>query len=372
MKPFSVLFLIRSLAVGGAERQLSQLARGLAARGHKVAIAVFYGGGAFESGLEQDNVVLVDLEKRGRGDLAGFARRFRRAVKDLDPDIVHSYLADSNLVAATLKPLLGRARLVCGVRASRFDTSGYDFATRLAMGLERFALRNADLVIANSSAGKASLAANGAFAGRIRVIHNGIDTGRFFPDEEAREKTRTRYGVEAGVPLVGMVARFDPLKDHGTFLRAAKRVLQQRPATRFVLVGDGTREERRGLEGFSRHLGLEDALLWDPGGEATAVLYNALDVLVSSSISEGFSNVIAEAMACDVPCAATDVGDSAEIVGETGRVVAPRDPEDLSAAILALLDGGTRSSPRLRIIERFGLEAQVTATESELVQLAAR
>jgi glycosyltransferase involved in cell wall biosynthesis len=182
----------------------------------------------------------------------------------------------------------------------------------------------------------------------MRVIPNGFDLARFRPDPGARVRIRTELGIPSDAPVVGLVARFDPNKGHATFAAAARRLAGGRPGTRFVLVGagiDATNPVVAEIPG-AHLLGVRTDV---------AAVVAALDVAVSASSSEGFSNTLGEAMAAGVPCVATDVGDSATIVGDTGALVPPDDPAALAAGIESLLArtpeeraaGGARARDRV-------------------------
>jgi glycosyltransferase involved in cell wall biosynthesis len=168
------------------------------------------------------------------------------------------------------------------------------------------------------------------------------------------------------------VARLDPVKDHQGFLRAASFVHDRRPDVRFVCIGDGAVAYKAGLKRLSLELGIDDCVLWTGSNLRISAVMNALDVLCSSSIGEGFPNVVGEAMACGRPCAVTDVGDSARLVADCGIVVPPRSPEALSNALLSLLAleperrrlMGTRA--RTRVEEHFSVHRLVTETWSAL------
>ncbi len=247
--------------------------------------------------------------------------------------------------------------------------------TRAAYRVEPLAARAADLVICNSQAGRGAAIAMGYPAQRTITIENGIDTARFRPDADARKEIREGWCIDDEVPLIGIVGRLDPLKDHVSFLYAAATVQKWQPASRFLILGDGPDEKRANLADVAAALGLTDALRWEWAQGEMESMYPALDVLVSASTTEGFSNVIAEAMACGVPCAVTDVGDSALIVGDTGAVVPPSDPEALAQAILSVLErrsAALSGAARARIVENFTVERMVTRTEAALAAVVDR
>jgi glycosyltransferase involved in cell wall biosynthesis len=166
------------------------------------------------------------------------------------------------------------------------------------------------------------------------------------------------------------------MKDHPTFLHAAAELARENPRVSFVCVGEGPPAYRQRLADLTRELGLEGRVRWLPAQGNIHRVYNALDLLTSSSSSgEGFSNVIAEAMACGTRCVVTDVGDSAQIVGDTGIVVRPGDPHALADGwrrALRALEMGNLPDPRERIEQRFGLERLVAETEAALASLLQR
>lgn len=367
------IFLIRSLNYGGAERQIVALAKGLQERGHSVLVAVFYSGGPLEKDLRDSGVPVNMLGKHGRWDVFPFLWRLISLVRHEKPDILHGYLPVPDLLTVLFKPLFPRIRMVWGVRASNVDLSRYDLLSRVVFRLECFFSRFAGLIIVNSNAGRDYHLKHGFPEGKMVVVPNGIDTERFVHDPEARKKMRNEWGIADNEKLIGIVARLDPMKDHQTFLKAASLLAKGRDDVRFICVGDGPATYKSELKRLSRELGLEKKLIWAGAYRDMPAVYNAIDIVTSSSYGEGFPNVIGEAMACGVPCVATDVGDSALIVGDAGVVVPPKNPERLASGIRALLDRACADSgekARRRIIEHFSLNSMVQKTEAILCQRA--
>jgi glycosyltransferase involved in cell wall biosynthesis len=169
------------------------------------------------------------------------------------------------------------------------------------------------------------------------VIGNGFDLLQFAPNDVARHRVRAELGVAPETPLVGIVGRDHPVKDHAGFLRAAAVVLRSIPEATFVLAGRDVDGRNARLVSLVADLGIGDRVRLLGERRDVPALMTALDVVVSSSWTEAFPNVVGEAMACGVSCVVTDVGDSAWIVGETGRVVRPRDPGALAAAVQGVL-----------------------------------
>jgi glycosyltransferase involved in cell wall biosynthesis len=197
------------------------------------------------------------------------------------------------------------------------------------------------------------------------VLPNGFDTIAFQPSEHARQTLRRALNVQPDAALVGLIGRYDPLKDHRNFLRAAALLKQRYPLMHVVLAGERLDASNKELEQVIRDFGLLNRVhllgLRNDVNEVTA----ALDISVLSSSSEGFPNVVGEAMSCEIPCVVTDVGDCAWIVGDTGRIVPPHDSQRLAKAIGELLEVGPAGRAALgkrareRIVQEFSLDSVV-------------
>jgi glycosyltransferase involved in cell wall biosynthesis len=354
--PLRILFLARELRIGGAERQLCLLARGLAERGHRVGIALFYRGGALEADLAGSMVELIGLGKGGRYEFLATLRRLAEAMCDFHPDVLHGYLPIPNLLALSQRWRRGRPRIVWGLRASALELARYDRTTRWSYRLEARLAGFADLIIANSQAGLAQAIEAGFPRGRMICIPNGIDRTRFRRDPALREKARQGWGVRPGEIAVGAIGRIDPMKDFDTFLRALAAAAKKRDDIRAVALAAGGEEQRASLRRQAAELGIGGRfVLAEPTAEVAEVL-NGLDIYCSTSAyGEGFPNTVAEAMACGLPCVVTAVGDSAELVGSAGAVVPPRDPGAAAAAVLAL--AGLGEAGRREIGDRLSARA---------------
>ncbi len=366
-----IAFLTRSLRGGGAERQVGVLAAGMSAEGHDVAVIPFYAPATHDD--VPAGVRVLPAGKRGRWDVAWFVLRLVCILRRERPEILHSYLPAANLLAALLRAVLPHTRIVWGLRASDMEMGNYDWLSRLNLALEGRLAGAADLIIANAGAVMRDAARRGFPVERIRVIPNGIDVARFAPDPAAGAALRRSCGIADGGFVVGVVGRLDPMKDHETFLQALAALAPRRADLRAIVVGEGSPEWSARLRARAAALGLADRATWLGWRTDMASVYCALDVLcLPSAYGEGFSNVVAEAMACGVPCVVTDVGDAAMLVGDCGRVVPPRDPSALASALEALIalkrderrDLGARA--RARIASEYGVARLVARTTAAL------
>lgn len=353
-------FLTRSLEAGGAEVQLASLATGLDREQFEVTVLCFYGIGSLLGPLQEAGVRVISLEKAGRWDIPRFFIRLIRELRALRPGIVHAFLGPPNILATLAKPFIPGGRIVWGIRASNMDLNQYDLTWRLSFAAEGWLSRYADLIVANSNAGRDHVRRHGFPDKLLTVVPNGIDTARFTMKPQARAAVRGEWGVADDECLIGIVARLDPMKDHETFLRAAAILAAEQPAVRFVCIGADGLADRAGLQRLANELGIGERVIWAGYSDDMAATMSALDIHTSASAyGEGFSNAVAESMAAGVPNVVTDVGDSADIVGPTGAVAPPRDPAGLAngwRAILALDETGRRqrsAACMARISENF-------------------
>lgn len=378
-----VLFLINSLAAGGAERQLSLLARGLDPDRFEIHVAVLYHPGYHNGGELWPDVAgipgisLHSLHKRkgGLGYLLILPRLLGLVLR-IRPHVLHGYMQGNPLLL--LMGRLMRTPVVWGIRRSSCDLSKLDRLSLRVLRLTVWLSRYTDLVIFNSETGSRNYQSMGMRAPHMQVIPNGFDVDRFAPDPARGVAQREAWGIPEGVPLVGIVGRLDPVKDHPTFLRMASLLRESHPEARFVCVGDGGTAYRQSLQALAASLGIADRTHWPGVCLDMPAAYNALSLLALTSTDEGFPNVLGEAMACGVPCIATPAGDAALLMGETGIIGGFGDEASLAGAASELLaetgeaKAARAAACRARILTTFSIEALVRKTGDALAALAQR
>lgn len=303
--------------------------------------------------------------------------RVVRLVHEYRPDVLQTWLYHADLIGGVAGKLLGRP-VVWNIQTSTLDPSGISARTlRLVRFCATLSAWLPSAIVSCSHVGVDVHAGYGYTRSQFRVIPNGIDLGLFRPDPEARAAIRSELGIAEDTRVIGMVARLHPQKDHANFFEAASRLLHTHPGVVFVLCGLGLDTEDLQLVAKLRSLGLERHVHLLGLRSDVARIMSGLDIhTLSSSFGEGFPNVIGEAMASGVPCVVTNVGDSATIVGDTGRCVASRDPESLASAWRSLLDltaaefDTLRSKARSRIEAHFSLPASISEYEKLYGELA--
>lgn len=373
--PLRIALLIDRLDCGGSERQFVNLANTLQRLGHSVTALVFYPNGALEPEFRAAGIRLRVLNKRGRWEVLRFMCRLIHAVREERPQVLYGYSGVPNVLSVLVKVFVPKLKIIWGVRASDLPVHLYGWLSRIVNRISRALSGYPDLIIANSFAGRAHVIARGYPPPKVTVVPNGIDTWRFAPSPEARRRVRMEWNVTDDATLVGLVGRIDPAKGHSTFLQAAARLAQRRERLRFVCVGDGPAPRLQALQRLTTELGLDGRVLWVPNHADMPGVYNALDVFCSASNTEGFPNVVGEAMACGVPSVVTDAGDSAWILGQPRFTVPPDDPDALADRVEVLLNMPSRARRRMaaaaqqRIVETFSIDNLARATERALLAL---
>jgi len=364
-----ILFLSRQLNIGGAERQLVTLANELAARGHEIVIASYYPGGALSKMLDPKRVKLISYEKKSRWDLFTLFFKTLKVVRDEQPAILHGWMHTQNVVATFAKALNPKVTMVWAVRASNLEEH-LDWAEKLTIWLQARLSSFASRIAVNSMAGLEYAVKGGLPREKMIFVPNGIDTNTFYPNDVERHRVRAQWNMGDDVKIVGNISRFDPIKNHKMFLKAAATVAAKRPDVRFVCVGHGKEAYLQELKQLARTLGLEGKVHWIQAQSDVRAVYNALDVFCSSSLTEGFPNVIGEAMACGRHCVVTNVGDSGLVVGDTGIVVPSDDAKAMAAGLLDRLNAEETLNlrARQRILENFTVAHLADKSEYVLYQ----
>ncbi|HEY0174076.1 MAG TPA: glycosyltransferase [Pyrinomonadaceae bacterium] len=371
----SVLHLIDNFEQGGTERQAVQLVRLLHEGGrYKVRVACFKGHGVLRAEVERLGVgEIPEYPLRGFGhpkfgaQLVRFARHLRRERVRL----VHAHGFYTNTFGVLGAVLAGVPARI----SSRRETEW--MRTRAQQHLEQQVFRLSQAVVANAEAVGRQLIGAGVPASKVFTVHNGLDTARLAP-KRPRAEALAHFRLPEGRRFVTIVANLHHrVKDHPTFLRAARRVRERVGEAAFVVAGEGNlHEEYRAL---AVELGIGADVFFTGRCESVGDLLAVSDVCVLSSTAEGFSNSILEYMAAGRPAVVTDVGGAREAIedGRNGYVVAAGDDEALASRVAALLEdpeGARRMGEEGRRIveEKFSCGAQLARTEALYESLLAK
>jgi len=360
-RPLRVLHLIPELDVGGAELMLARLVAAVDRSCVEPLVVSMTDVGPVGAAMREAGTTVVALGMGQAGVRIDRLLKLVPLLRRARPHLVQTWLYHADLAGLVAARCAGIQNVVWNIRCSEIDTREHSAAVAIARRvLPRLSSWPA-AVIANSDAGRTAHAGLGYRPRRWVVIPNGIDTRRFRPSAAARAAFRREIGAADDVPLVGMVARLHPMKDHANFLSAAALVSARCPGARFVVAGRDV-DTSPALRAQVAALQLENRVrLLGERSDAPDVLA-ALDVAVMPSRSEGFPTVVAEAMACATPCVATDVGDARTIIGDNGVVVPSHNPGALAEGIVRLLQmeppalRALGSAARAAVAERYAIE----------------
>lgn len=362
----NLLLAIRSLDIGGSERQFIELTKNIDKTKFDVTVCTMYGGLQEEAIKEIPDITYYNLRKIGRYDFYNFYKNYSKLLKEINPDIIYSFLGEMNLFSLWCKPK--ETRIVWGFRASNVDLKQYGKVNWILFWLQKKLSSKVDKIIANSNASIIFYKKKGFDMSRSVVVPNGINTDKFHRNSQKRQEFRKKYRLEEKDIAIGIVARIDYMKGYLIFAQAAKALLDKYEHIYFFSVGDGDEKIKNECEAI---LGNTKRFFWLGNQTSVEDIYSGFDISSSSSFGEGFSNSIAEAMSCELPCVVTDVGDSKIIVGDIGVTVKPNSSDSLYSGLKAMITSPYHEIgilSRQRIIENFSIEKMVKKTEGELYE----
>ena len=376
-----ILHLITGLGTGGAEVSLQRLTGAMDCKRFENIVVSLTSHGPLSGEIRRQGIKVHAVHmSRSLPSPAAFWRLYR-LLRTEQPDVLQTWLYHSDLFGS----LAGRAARVPAISWNiRCSNMGGEYRRGINGALICLLARLSpypDVVVANSQAGRKEHAALGYRPKRWAVLENGIDLAVFKPQADAPADLRRELKLADDTVLIGLVARYDPIKDHEGFLRAAAELPPAEGKVHFVLVGDGVDNENSIINGLIDDLGIRERIHLMGPRENISTLMAGLDIATCCSLGEGFPNIVGEAMACAVSCVVTDVGDAARIVGDTGIVVPPADAQALAGAWREMIAKGAAGRTELgqralaRVNSHYSLTSCVERYQdfySELVHHPAR
>lgn len=367
-----VLHVITGLDVGGAERALVRFVTASQREEVQHVVVSLKGPGRLARDLQEAGIPVVALELNRLKKMIPGLIRFRRILGSVSPEIVQTWMYHADVIGGIVAWLSGHRRILWGLQMSDLS-EGDKLSTRVLVRLGALLSKHLPArILACAEEARRVHVRMGYPDGKISVVPYGFVPGR--RNEEAAKSFRDAHGIPDGNVVIGRAARFHPMKDYENLAKVIESVILRRREVTFVLCGEGvtTDNPRFGelLNRYPAHIRLLGRV------DDMDSFYSAIDIACSSSAyGEGLPNVIGEAMAIGIPVVTTDVGDSAVLVGDTGMVVAPRDPEGLAGAIIRMIDLGEEerthlgSRARTQIQEHFTLSRMVDAYHDVYRQL---
>lgn len=333
----NILHIITGLETGGAERSLANLAlmeRSGQFRHHIVSLA---GLGRYGPELMDAAIPVTALNiGTGQGLRTAYVR-LRRLVNEISPSIVHGWMYHGSLAASAVTLRVHRRpALAWNIRHTLTELDREKRGTRMVIRALPWIPGRPRAIIYNSHRARAAHELFGFPVGVGHVVPNGFDTNRWRPDSNARAALRQQFAIADDAIVIGYVGRYHPIKNVPSLLSAVRIVLEQEPRAHLMVAGEGILPSNRELASLIAALPKGRAHLLGQRKDIEAVM-PAFDIFALSSDSEAFPNVLGEAMACGLPCVATDVGDCRLLLDGCGSIVPPGETQALADELLAMV-----------------------------------
>lgn len=347
-----VMLLITGLSVGGAERQVSDLADSLFSKGHEILLVYMTGEALVKPSNNGVSVVALGMNRSFVSVIKAFFE-LRRIIGSFKPDVIHSHMVHANIMARLIRVISKVPVLVSTAHSTNEGRGIRMLAYRLTDGLTDIST-NVSVEAVRIFEQRRAVPHR-----RMTAIHNGIDVNKFSVNLIKREKIRAQLDVN-DLKVFLAVGRLVDAKDFPNLLAAFSTVHKRHADSRLLIVGDGVLKAQ--LLEIARKLEILDCLRFLGTRDDVPDLMNAADYFVLSSAWEGFGLVVAEAMATEKVVIATDAGGVAEVLGDCGLLVPARNPELLAKAMLKALELHPEEArllkiaARQRVVSQYGLD----------------
>jgi glycosyltransferase involved in cell wall biosynthesis len=362
----NVLHIIGDLDDGGVQKILTELCIGDKKNSHTVIS--FRDNGKYVSLLSRSGIRVECLQMPvGRISLKSICTLLL-LIRSVSPSTIQTWMYHGSLIGSIAARIVSSAPIFWSIHNSNLSEGTVKKTTRLVSHILRylsFFIPKAIIYCAHRSLEyHVSL---GYTKEKSYVVENGYNFDTFKPDSLARCQFRSSLNIPEDVPLLGMVARFDPQKDHKNLFKAISILKQKKVRFYFVLVGSGMTLNNSEILALVNKYNIKDHLIFLGQRKDIPTVMNSIDIHVLSSLAEAFPNVLVESMACGTPCVSTDVGDATLILGDTGWIVNTRSPEDLADGILdALFCFADKDEwylrkilVRQRVVDRFSIDKMI-------------
>lgn len=330
-----ILHVITGLAVGGAEMALYRLILEFRGSEYSHTVIVLTPGGGLFNRFVESGIKLIVLDVR-RSPISDMIRLYR-LMRALQPDIVQTWLYHADFLGGLAARVAGIRNVIWGVRTTDVDggcARATAFVRQACASLSRWVPHT---IVCVAEAARRSHSLVGYDARRMVVVGNGFDLSVLTSDQSQRGRLRAQCRFDKDDVVVGTLGRFNLDKDHANFVEAAGQLARRHPRLRFLMVGENLDANNHDLMGWIEATGHAERFVLLGERSDVAVCLAAMDIFCLSSRTEAFPNVVGEAMATGLPCVATDVGDVAVLMADTGVLVPKADPAALAQGVAGLM-----------------------------------
>ena len=272
-------------------------------------------------------------------DLRSFYRLYK-LIKKINPDVVFTWMYHANLIGGFVSKVFFRKSVIWNIHHAYIDSDSLRFSTRIIAYLcSFFSYFIPDKIIFCSSKGLINHGKIFYSKSKSIIVFNGYDENIYVPNKDQRIQLRNKYGVSDKEIIIGLVARWHPVKDHYNFINAIDMVFKRKVTDiKVIMVGEGVDEANLELVNYLKNRNLLNSFILYGMSNNVSEIYNMIDINVLSSKAEAFPNSLAESMLCGTPCVSTDVGDARVIIDKFGWICNPLDFLDLSQSIIKSIE----------------------------------
>jgi glycosyltransferase involved in cell wall biosynthesis len=369
-----ILHLITGLDIGGAEMMLYRLCQQQIMGGDVPYVVSLKSNGNMKALLLEQEIPVYELGfPKGSFSFPGF-KSLVTVIREANPDVIHCWMYHANLIGSFASLITGNIPVIWAIHNTTLSVQKSSKFTLLIMRLLGLISFLPKQIVYCSLASKKIHEKYFYTKSKGKFIPNGVDTCLFSPNKEKRSTKIHELQIDQNQFIIGMIGRYDPQKDYPNFVRAANIIMQGYKNIQFIMCGPGVNESNQELMELI-------STTYDPTkyhliGSHFDIenVHNCFDLFIlTSSYGEAFPIVLTEAMACEVPCISTDVGDASFIIGETGLVVPIKNPQAIADAVEHMLSlpnvdfSKLKEAARNRIVEHFSL-SRISQTYKETYQ----
>lgn len=366
-----ILHIITSLGVGGAEKQLSQLVIGSDNNHYQHSVVTLTNNIVYKNELDQKNIKIYALNFRSKWKVIIEFFKLMKIIRKEKPNVIQTWLYHADLIGFLAGKLCGIKTILWNVRCSDMNFKKYSNYTKYVLKLCSLLSNFPNRVVVNSKMGLEEHQRQGYKTKKWELIPNGINTNVYKYSVDAKKSVRNLLKISDDAVLIGMIGRFDPMKDHATFLKSAETIAEKYSNVYFLLAGKDVTEENKFLTSALTKTNLKNKFYFLGLRSDIPYLLSSLDVLVlPSAFGEGFPNIVGEAMACEIPCVVTDVGDSANLVQNFGKVIPPMNVQSLTKALTEMINLSAEERRKIgkmareHIVKHYAHEATIQRYEN--------